>query len=95
MSIALSPVMPMAEQPPDSPPTVTVRMDADLVQLARIVCALTPGRGNKQTKLVDYLDSIVRGRITADHAAVMARVAREQQSSRGSKRKPPPPGQSS
>jgi hypothetical protein len=45
-------------------PTVTVRMDSELVRLARIVCA------TRVIKLVDYLDSIVREQIIADHEAL-------------------------
>lgn len=61
----------------EQPSTVTVRMDADLVRMARVICAHTPGRGGKQLKLVDYLDSLLRGPITERHAEIMAQIAQE------------------
>ncbi len=47
-------------------PTVTVRMDSDLVRMARVVCA------GRTEKLIDYLDAIARERITADYQAFMS-----------------------
>lgn len=54
--------------------TSTVRIDTELVRKARIVCAHSPGRGSKQLKLVDYLDSIVRKKIEGDFARIIAEI---------------------
>ncbi len=61
----------------DQPSTRTARVDTELLRLARIVCAHTPGRNGKQLKLTDYLDSILRPHITKDYQATMKRVAKE------------------
>jgi hypothetical protein len=42
--------------------TSTVRLDSDLIRLARVYCA---GRG---LKLIDYLDVLLRQRVITDHA---------------------------
>lgn len=62
-------------------PTVTVRMDSELVRLARIVCA------GRTVKFVDYLDEIARERIIADYEAFMAEKQGRPASSRGTKKK--------
>lgn len=90
MTIAcLERALPMAERAEgdgQQPSTVTVRMDAELVRKARIVCAHNPGRQGKHLKLVDYIDSLVRAAIDRDHDQVMDRVAREREQGRGGKK---------
>ena len=64
--------IPMAEE--QGPSTLTVRMDAELVRLARIICAHAPGRSGNAKKLVDYIDEIVRQRILDDYASLVSRI---------------------
>lgn len=66
--------------------TSTVRIDAELVRMARIICAHSPGRAGKQLKLVDYLDSLVRGPIQKRYREVLAEVAaKDREESKGRK----------
>jgi hypothetical protein len=67
VATAFTDTYPMSEpRVTGGPPTVTVRMDSELVRLARIVCA------GRTMKLVDYLDAMVREKIVADYEAFMA-----------------------
>jgi hypothetical protein len=79
------PGQPMVDesQTPDPPSTVTVRMDYELVRKARIICAHTPGRAGNQLKLVDYLDSLVRGLIEKDYDELMTRLTRGEGKKKG------------
>lgn len=67
----------MADEDQKSP-TRTARVAVELLEMARIVCAHTKGRGGNPLHLVDYLDSILRPVITRDHAAVIERIVKEQ-----------------
>lgn len=71
----LPPVPIVAEEP--RTPTSTVRIANELLEYAHIVCAHTKGRGGKPLRIVDYLDAILRPRITRDHAEIMERIANE------------------
>ncbi len=62
----------------DEPGTVTARVDGELIRMARIICAHTPGRNDKQLKLVDFLDSLLRAPITERYHAILAEIARKQ-----------------
>ena len=74
-NLVLTPVPIVAEEP--RTPTSTVRIANELLELAHQVCAHTKGRGGKPLRLVDYLDTILRPRITKDHAEIMERIANE------------------
>ena len=72
-------VMSETQQPAEDPVgTGTIRLDAELIRMARIICAHSPGRGARQMKLVDYLDTLLRGSITADYNRIMASIAEGQ-----------------
>lgn len=60
------------------PSTATVRIDSELVRMARIVCAHRDGRNGNRLKLVDYLDQLVRGLITKDYQDLLESIASEQ-----------------
>jgi hypothetical protein len=75
----LSPPVPlgllMSGKPQSEPPsTATARIAVELLEKARVICAHTKGRGGKQLKLTDYLDSLLRKKIESDHAAVLKRI---------------------
>lgn len=61
--------------------TVTVRIDAELVRMARIICAHTQSRPGKNLKLVDYLDTLVRQPITSEYRRIMEEIAGSQDAS--------------
>jgi hypothetical protein len=65
----------MAEE--ERPMTATARVHTDLLEMARIVCAHTKDGQGRHLKLTEYLDSVLRERITRDHAAVLKRIARQ------------------
>jgi hypothetical protein len=65
----------------DGASTVTVRMDSELVRLARIVCA------GREIKLVDYLDALTREKILADYEAFMGQRSTPGATSRPQKKK--------
>ncbi len=66
------------------PPTETVRLARELVEMAREVCLHTRVEGRK-LKLAAYLEQMVADTIRRDHAAVRARLTSEQS---GGKKKP-------
>ncbi len=69
---------PVPESPePEPGPTSTARLDTELLEWARIVCAHTKERG-RQLKLVDFLDRIFRPVITREYQAVMERIRKEE-----------------
>lgn len=72
---SLETIIMAAEEPP---PTVTARVATELMNMARIVCAHTKGAHGRPIKLTDYLDSILRGKITRDYEHIMQRIAQEQ-----------------
>ena len=62
----------------EAQPTVTVRVDTELVRMARIICAHTPGRAGKNLKLVDFLDGLLRGPIQTRYKEVLAKLVEDQ-----------------
>lgn len=58
--------LPPELQPPESPASASVRLDAELVRLARMLCA------GQSLKFTDYIDGLVREHITADFSAWVA-----------------------
>lgn len=74
---------------PISPSAATVRIDAELLRMARIICAHTPGRGGRTLKLGDYIESLVRKPITERYEQVMAGIVAQQTAQqKGAKKKP-------
>lgn len=65
-------LMAETEQPPAVPPHGTVRIDGELLEMARVVCFHTRTTAGARMKLAAYIDAIVRSRITEDYARVMA-----------------------
>lgn len=57
---------------PAVPPHGTVRIDGELLEMARVVCFHTRAPLGARMKLAAYIDAIVRGRITEDFARVTA-----------------------
>lgn len=76
------------ETPPDADDslTTTTRVYKDILDLAHNVCTHRKGANKKRLKLTEYLDSILRPVIAADHEAVMDEIA---DSRRKSRKKPP------
>lgn len=90
MSLSAPPLLPellMADD--EAPSTMTVRVDTELVRKARIICAHTPGRAGKQLKLVDYLDSLLRGPINDRYNEVLAEITAAQKAPSDGRRKKP------
>jgi len=84
MSIGAMLEPPVAKNPPDDKPpyvapTDNVRLDRDLVEMARLVIAHRKKGGNK-LNMTDYLGSLVRDQITKDHDEVLAEITATQQS---------------
>jgi hypothetical protein len=60
--------------PDDSTPSQTVRLDGDLVEMARYVC-FHRRQGGRRLKLTQYLDTLLRDAITKDYQEERARQA--------------------
>jgi hypothetical protein len=71
--------MPEPKGSDEQPGTENTRIFVDLLDKARIICAHTRLPSGKRLKLTDYLDSLLRERITRDHDQVMKRLIQEQQ----------------
>jgi hypothetical protein len=60
-----------------APPTSTARVDTELLEKARVICAHRKTPGGKPLKLTDLLDSILRRPIEELYEEVMDQVANE------------------
>jgi hypothetical protein len=70
----LGAVMADRQQPPSGdeqqrPSSETVRLAADLVEMARVVCFNRRTSSGRRLKLTEYLDGLLRGQITKDFEA--------------------------
>jgi hypothetical protein len=73
--------LPADLQPGRSGMSTTVRLSADLVRMARVICAHSSSCGPR-LKFVGYIDSLVRDRILADYDEAIRRVTATVQSAK-------------
>jgi hypothetical protein len=78
LSLMDCPSMAKTPEPGPTPPaTSTTRIDTELLDFMKVICAHTKGRDGRPIRIGDYLDSIVRPTILRDHKAVMDRIRKE------------------
>ncbi len=85
MSVLSAGVPRVSTPEPSDLDTVTMRVRRDLARMIRTICDNST-RGTKGMKVVDYLDDALRERVERDHAAVVQRLAEEEQSRQKKKR---------
>lgn len=65
----------MAQQ--ERQPTTTARVFEDIAEMVRVICTHTKEGSGKHLRALDYIDSILREKVTRDYAAVMKRIAKQ------------------
>ena len=65
---------PMAADKPERPPTEPMRVHADVADMVRQICSLSKDSRGRPLKTTDFIDSILRGPVTKEHARVMKRL---------------------
>ncbi len=78
-SLAMS-EFPMSEEHEHSP-TETTRVFTDILDMARTLCANTRLPNGKRLKLTDYLDSILRERVSRDYDEMLKRMNQQRRKS--------------
>lgn len=77
----------MADEAEQEIKTESIRVASDLVEMARFVTTRRKTPSGKRLKMVAYLDSILRGPITADYDAEEEKVSQERQAKTKQKKK--------